>query len=309
MNEFDQSEEASGLNEVLHFIQQLVDGMDDSPEKRKARRALKGITGGHHSSEWLTQILERKSDNPAPIFLEARRIVESNLQLALDCLFDVSTETQSGTVSFARFTLLYFCVDELLAALHLTQHAFVNQAYVHLRSVLEALEKAELFGIQPDLVNLWASTDPSDKKNQLRELSPASVREKLGKDRYDPIYGFFSDFGPHSSFRMAQTRSGFDLKHEERRKLRLWIGGCPFESNVVFSALFLVWVSTKFANKVAEFYIDRLNVQEMKIRLQNALTDSNEFLKLHLIPWAEREGFDTKPIIESIENAPSLKDD
>ncbi len=294
-------EEKTDLNKMLELLRGVVDEMEDSTRKRQAFRALKTITGDHHSCAWLTKILERKSEIKEPIITEARRVFEDILQFAIDCLFDVTSESHEGLVPYAKLTLLYFCVDELLVAAHLTQHAFVNQAYTHLRSVYEALDKAELFEKQPEFVKLWASNAPEDKKTQIKELSPAAVRKKLGKERYDPIYSFFSEFGPHGTFRMAQSRSGIQKNGGKRPKLHIWIGGCPFESNVFLSASFLIWVSTQYACKVAELFGSKIDDREMIPRLYKISNECFEFLNTYYVPWIEKEGIDPKPLKDHIE--------
>ena len=122
------------------------------------------------NAEELVGVLEGKSPQVAPIFGDARKVFTQVLQRVLDLLYNISKKSGSGPGEFAKIGLASFCVTEMLAAFHLAQHSFVNQAYAHVRSVFEHLDKIELFHEQPQWAYLWCSDTPEDAKRALSEL-------------------------------------------------------------------------------------------------------------------------------------------
>jgi len=101
-------------------------------------------------SDVLIAVLEQKPDKKPEIIDDTRVIFTTKLQNVLDFLLDVREKRQQGVAGFAKISLFYLCIDELLTAFHLTQHAFVNQAYSHIRSIFENLDKIDLFHQQPE---------------------------------------------------------------------------------------------------------------------------------------------------------------
>ncbi len=79
------------------------------------------------------------------------------LQILLDVLFDATRRTQKGTADFAKVSLSYWAVDEVLVALHLACRGFSNQAYAHIRTAFEMRDKIELFHGAPEWADLWCS--------------------------------------------------------------------------------------------------------------------------------------------------------
>ena len=165
---------------------------------------------------------------------------------------------------FAKISLFYLCIDELLTAFHLTQHAFVNQAYSHIRSIFENLDKIDLFHQQPEWAEIWASDNPEDRKKVRTELNPSKVRKKLGRDTFDPIYGMFSELGPHGTFRGIKSRSARKVRENEKNpEIHLWIAGCPFEHNYIWLCSFLLYTIIKMLLKITDVYAEYLNEEEI----------------------------------------------
>ena len=109
----------------------------------------------------------------------------------------------SGEAGFAIFQNLARAMTDVLTAFHLVQHAYLNQAYGPLRSVIDACDLVELFAEQPDEAKLWVNTTQPH-----RDFAPRVVREKLGKEPYDPIHGFMSEIGVHPRFLGAKLTGG-----------------------------------------------------------------------------------------------------
>jgi hypothetical protein len=234
------------------------------------------------------------------IFDDVRKIFIRQLQNVVDLLSDVSEHSQNGIASFAKVSLFYFCIDELLAAFHLAQHSYINQAYSHIRTVSESLDKIELFDQQPEWAELWSSQDPKDKMKILNQLSPKAVREKLGREKYDPFYSFFSELGPHGTFKGIQSRSGMSLQRSPSGKplIRLWVGGCPFEHNVIWVSTFLLYTINNVVLKIMLIFEQYFNQDEIKLILKSLVEDYKEFCINHFIPWLQKEGHDTEEFIQ-----------
>jgi len=296
------------LESMFDSAKEKLASMPDSPLKRQGLRIVKMASGVHFDSNSLVQILEKRTEKDLPILKDIRDIFIRHLQIILNLLSDVIANPLRGVNDFAKLSLFYLCVDELLVAFHLAQHSFINQAYTHIRSIFEALDKIELFETKPEWSKLWASDNPKDEKKKWKELSPSAVREKLGKVRYDPLYSYFSEMGPHGSFKNVQSRSGMIKKScsKGRKEFRVWLGGAPFEHNIVSVNSFLLYSLVAVLSKIAIIYGRYLNIEETDGILHKIQVDYRSFFENHFIKWAEREGKDIKPMVELIRNLPSV---
>jgi len=286
--------------ELLKQAKENLSAMPDSQRKREGLRIVKKADGRHFDSKFLVEILEKKSDKNLEIITDTRGIFVRRLQTILDLLSDATDKTQKGIAGFARLSLLYLCIDELLAAFHLAQHFFVSQAYSHIRTVWEALDKVELFHQQPEWAILWSSQDPNDEHKILHELSPAFVRQKLGKNRYDPLYSMFSELGPHGSFKGIQSRTTQKAKtdEDERPQFRIWVGGCPFVHNIVWVNSFLIYTLVMVILKIASVYQPDLTDRELNNILTETKKEIRNFILKHYVGWLKEVGFDPDPLIK-----------
>lgn len=295
------------VNELLEEAPRLIEQMPEGREKREAKRIYKTATGKHFDAESLVKILEQPGRGEREDSKEIRKIFLNRLQDILDLLSDAVEPSRRGVAEFAKLGLFYLCVDELLAAFHMAQHSFVNQAYSHIRSILEALDKIELFNRKPEWAELWASVDPKQEKDQLKELNPASIREKLGRERYDPFYGFFSEFGPHGTFRTIETRSSRKPELvDSRPQIHFWIGGCPFEHNIMFINSYLLFSLGLVLSRVGSIYGHLLNREDVREILDHLIEDDKRFNETHFIPWAQSVGLDVSPLIEHWKKLPEI---
>src|SRR5208282_5002630 len=109
--------------------------------------------------------------------------------------------------------------------------------YGHLRTVYDLLEKVELFLKQPRWADVWAG---GDKKKILKELSPGEVRAKLGKPKFDLAYSMLSELGSHGTFEGVRRRVVKKPTQNNRPQVGIWVGGVPWDSEVVVSISFCV---------------------------------------------------------------------
>lgn len=291
------------MDSLIQVAKSNIDLMEDGVDKTKALRLVRLADEDCLKASALLKILERPTEKDLEILRDTRVFLEKQLQTVLNLLSDVTNKSVRGTDQFAKLSLFYLGVDELLTAFHLSQHSFINQAYTHIRTIHELLEKIQLFHEQPEWAELWSSTEPKDKKKILRELSPASVREKLGKQRFDPIYSMFSELGPHGTFRGIQSRTARRIgqKDEERPKIYMWVGGNPFIHNIVWINSFLLYVLTMVILKLTTVYGSVLNSEELSSILDETQSGMKVFIEKHYVTWLIEEGFDPKPLIDILE--------
>jgi hypothetical protein len=277
------------MDGMASFYEQGLSKIADSPERRKMLRLAGLIKQKHHKAENFLKGLGRPLPKPFPIAEAAKPIFLEALQSVLDLLFDATRVSQNGVAQFATLSMLYWTVDELNVAFYLAERKYTTQAYSHLRTVHDLLEKAELFFLQPQWADVWRS---DDKKKIIRELSPGAVREKLGKAKFDPTYSFLTEMGMHGTFGAVRKRVVQREKVDNRTQIGMWIGGVPFDEEVdaAISASVISVISVLIM--VARVYHDRLNVGEVTAVLPARTRGAMEFLQKHLIEPRKNAGID-----------------
>lgn len=286
------------------MVRASVESMPESPTKRQFSRQLAVAEGKHFLADNLMKGLEAAPAAQHSILSPTRQLCMTLIQRILDILYDVTRQTHHGFAAFAKLGLSYWAVDELLVASHLAQRAFTNQAYTHIRTVYEILDKIELFHVQPEWAEVWASDD--DRK-VLQELRPSAVRRKLGQPKYDPVYSFFSEMGPHGTFKGLQARGVKEVSKGSETtnpRIRLWVGGCPIVHHIVWSSTACVHAVTATLLKVAEVFADDLNQEEIEAILRESIEASVAFIKEHYLGWATGVGLDCSEMVEFLNKAP-----
>ncbi len=247
--------------------EKALPGMPEGTEKRSTARAVAAARKEHFLALDLVAVLERPPAIDHPTVTSTRPIFVNGLQLALDFLFDARSSPTKGKAFFAKYGLAIWAVDELLVAFDLAQRAFVNQAYSHVRTVHEVLDKLELFHSDPTWAEFWI--DKGTAYPHWKELTPAEVRKKLRRERHDPLYNFFSNMGPHMSFRGLQARGGMveDREHPRATSAMFFIAGAPYEHELVVVNVLVAHAALAFAVKIARVFADKLNTEEVNQRL------------------------------------------
>jgi hypothetical protein len=182
-----------------HINNQLPDGV----EKRKMNRLLSATSGKQLQAKRLIDNFPVLRNNDE-VVKKGDGLFEKALQRFLDFMHDISAQAHNGPASFARINLLYWAIDELTAANFLSKRGYTTLTYAHLRCVVEILDKVELFGKRPEMVEIWVDGGPEHEIYQ--KLSPPKVRRLLGRDNKDPIYSHFSHQGAHPTYTAAQMR-------------------------------------------------------------------------------------------------------
>lgn len=278
----------------LPEVKRVKDELPEGREKRELNRMLKEASGKHFSSKVLVKALERTTDRKMGVLKDMRKFFIQRLQNILDFLSDVVEPSKKGHAEFAKIGLFYLCVDELLAAFQLAQHSFINQSYSHIRTVSEALDKIELFNQQPKWAELWMAKILDPKK----EFWPSAVRKKLGKNKIDPLYSFFSELGAHGTFRGIQARTARSKQLVDGRpQIHFWIGGCPQEQHIIWVNVYLLYALTMMLLMIIRVYENFLNQDEVTDVSEGILIDNTQFSEKHFIPWARKAGLDVSPLV------------
>jgi len=267
----------------------------DGPDKRRMLRAIAGTRRKHHRSQDLLRRLGMPYPVPRPIVEAARPIFLEAHQSILDLLWDATQQPQAGVAQFATLGLLYWTVDELTAAFYLAERRYTTQAYNHLRTVHDLLDKAQLFFQQPQWAEVWGSGDNQKIRN---ELSPAAIRKKLGKPRFDPVYGFFTELGTHGTFEALRKRVTQTRKKDGRTQVAMRIGGTPWESEVdtVIACCIMTALSTLIT--IGQVYQTRLHAGEVVAILRSSLESKTAFLQQYFVDPRLKGGIDVSTLTD-----------
>jgi hypothetical protein len=283
------------LNTIATMFENGLKGAADSPNKRQMLRAIAGTRQKHHRSQDLLKRLgmpypiERPLVEAAePVFLEAHQSI-------LDLLWDAAQQPQSGVAQFATLGLLYWTVDELTTAFYLAERRYTTQAYNHLRTVHDLLDKARLFFHHPELAEVWGG---ADKRLIIKELSPKAIRKKLGKPKFDPVYGFFTELGTHGTFEALRKRVTQTGKKDGRTQVEMRIGGTPWEHEVdtVIACCIMTVISTLIT--VGQIYATRLHAGEVIAILRSRVKRKIDFLQEYFVEPRLKAGIDVSALTE-----------
>jgi len=272
---------------IKQYNAQLLTQIPDSKIRRQLARLHASSTGKHFDIEAHIKELESSSEKIDADLRECVRIFTDGLKRINGFMFDITQDSLQGSANFAQISLLMLCVNELLVTLHLLKHRYVNQAYSHIRTTFEHLDKIELFRVVPKWADVWMGDDEKQKWNELR---PAEVRKKLGKDKHDPIYSLFSSLGVHGSFRAVQLQSERKIKSQEKEKLSItfWVGGTPFEHNTVWANAFAIYALYSVLLQMMRSFEGRLNAEEGIEVLKTIFEELKSYILNYFLVWAKK---------------------
>lgn len=283
------------LETIATMFESGLKDLPDSASKRQLLRAVAGTRGKHHRSQDLLKRLGMPYPIQRPLVEAARNIFVEAHQSILDLLWDATQQPQSGVAQFATLGLLYWTVDELTAAFYLAERRYTTQAYSHLRTVHDLLDKAQLFFHDPQWAEVWGS---GDKQKITSELSPGAIRKKLGKPKFDPVYGFFTELGTHGTFEALRKRVTQTRKNDGRTQVAMRIGGTPWESEVdiVIACCIMTVLSTLIT--IGQVYQTRLHVGEVVAVLHSRLDSNIAFLQQYFVEPRLKAGIDASALTE-----------
>jgi len=291
----------ASIEAVEKYNAQLLSQLPDGKIKRQLSRLHASSMGKHFDIEAHVNELESSPKKIDDNLKECVKIFTEGLKHISDLIFDVTQNIIQDSANFAQLSLLIICVNELLVTLHLLKHRYVNQAYSHIRTIFENLEKVELFRIKPQWADVWAGNDEKKKRDELR---PVKVREKLGKEKHDPIYSLFSSLGVHGTFQAVQVQVVRKVKKkEERPSFTAFVGGTPFEHNIVGANGFGIYALYSVLLQLMRSFKQYLNVEEGEEILLKIFNEFKSYTNTHFLSWAKKANLKTGDLELFLENA------
>lgn len=276
------------IDTSVEIFDQAIKTSPDTKETRAIKKLLRTMKRSLPSAQSLIMDMEGKSEIADPVIKETRVFFEKYFQVFLDALYDISIEqTQSGTTSYAILSILFSFVDELIAGFHMAQHAYINQAYTHIRSVLEGLNMIQLFLKDSSFADLWVSNEEKRKRN---ELSPWAVRKKLGI-KEDPIYRFLSTYGPHPTFDYVKSKSArkASLSSNGNSEIHFFLGGTRLIRHIREANFNCILALQLALSIVGKAFPDRLHLEDYTETLKNAASDWKNYLLQHIQFYKDTE--------------------
>jgi hypothetical protein len=286
----------------MGLIEENLAHAPDTPQRRSLLRLAAGARGKHFREESLLKAISGPAVSKYRIVPAAQPVFTEVMQATLDFLHDVTRRTRHGAADFSVLALCFLAVEELNVGFYLAQRTYTTQALAHDRSVSEILNLIDLFKREPKWAETWAS---APTQVLLTELSPAAVRKKLGKPRFDPIFSYLSEFGTHATFRNIQGRtSRKDSSRPGNLHVSMWVAGVAREDSVVLANSFTIMAAVSLLLTVGKTYETELNAQEALERLSRAINASVAFLENEFTTWAKGAGLDTDQMLELLRSKP-----
>jgi len=121
---------------------------------------------------------------------------------------------------------------------------------------------------------------------------------KLGKPKYDPVYGFFSALGPHGSFHAVQARTYRRVERSSKGNPQIyqWLGGCPAQHHIVFVNGAISYGIHLVMVQLVRSFGGLLNAEEAKEVLEHNAAETADHLRRYFLPWAKDNGLDVRQL-------------
>lgn len=134
---------------------------------------------------------------------------------AVEALYDfviaAGRRLQSDERTFAVFHLLARNITDVIAAVHLASHAYLQQAHTLIRPVHENCDLIELFAQNPDEAARWVNSE-----NPGQEFRPGDVRRRIGEPLESrDVYGHLSEMGAHPRFAGSRIAAGLRVRVDD----------------------------------------------------------------------------------------------
>jgi hypothetical protein len=291
------------IDASIEIIDSSLKNAPDTKEYRASKRQLRTLKRNLPSAISLITGLEQKSGIKEPIINETRVLFEKHFQVFLDAVYDAMEGTHEGSSYFAIISMFCMCIDELVTAFHLAQHGFANQAYTHIRTVIENLNLVELFMKDDSFADLWCS---GDEKAKARELSPKEVRKKLGI-KNDPVYRFLSAHGPHGTFDSIRSKSA--RKHKQSAngnpEIHFFLGGTKIVVHLISANCECIQALSLALASVGKAFPDRIHSEDYIGMVKEMAREYKEYITRHVVPFFKESGVDTREL-EDFMNGPFI---
>ena len=270
-------------------LQEAPDGADVRKMKRIVALGRKKHFEAKKFIDYFPTILEKED----LLVNEAVLVLGKTLQCLVDILHDATQDSQEGPTKIAILGLSYWLFDELTVAQYLARRNYSTLAYTHLRSVMEILDKMELFNKKPETAELWAS---GNEREIWKKLSPPRVREMLGRDSLDPIYRYFSEEGSHATFTAMRPRmrkqSGVS---GETPKIAIMIGGMRDSARQMSILIYCIQLGGQAIVMTERVFADRLHDLDITNMVTKLTAETNAFYR-HFLDSFDGSSVDMEPL-------------
>jgi hypothetical protein len=270
-------------------LQEAPDGADVRKMKRIVALGRKKHFEAKKFIEYFPTIMHKED----PLVDEAVLVLGRTLQCLVDILHDATQDSQEGPANIAILGLSYWLFDELTVAQYLARRNYSTLAYTHLRSVMEILDKIELFTKKPEAAELWAS---GNEHEIWKKLSPPRVRELLGRDSLDPVYKYFSEEGSHATFTAMRPRlrKQSDISGEIP-KIAIMIGGMKDSARQMSILIYCIQLGGQAIVMTERAFSDRLHDLDITNMVTELTADTNRFYG-HFLDSFDRSSVNLAPL-------------
>jgi hypothetical protein len=152
-----------------------------------------------------------------------------------------------------------------------------------------------LFFQHPKLAEVWGG---GDERAIIKELSPGAIRKKLGKPKFDPVYGFFTELGTHGTFEALRKRVTQTGKKDGRAQVAMRIGGTPWESEVDTAIACCIMTVLSTLITIAQIYATRLHAGEVVAILRSRFESKIAFLQEYFVGPRLEAGIDVSALTQ-----------
>ncbi len=289
----------SDMGDILsEQLEKSANCMGDGKAKRQISRELSKINGGHFDFSNVIKFLSNPASDTVTINLETEKLFTGVGQNIIDFLYDVSKNSLKRE-KFFIVTLYYSAVDELLVAFHLAQRGFTAQSFHHSRTVLEIINLIKLFENDNKWVYLWLGDDEEMKR---KEFSPSSVRKKLGKPGFDPVYGMLSEMGTHATFNYTKPKSILRMDNLKDISATITLGGNKSSSDYVWTNTACLHSTMMLFSRLTSSFSCYLIEEEVIEIVDKLFNEYKKYLSGDFILWAKENGLDTVEMEEYLKN-------
>jgi hypothetical protein len=293
------------LAKFYEFLSTKLQEAPDGAETRKMKRMVALGRKKHFEAkkfiDYFPTILEKED----LLVEEAVLVLGKTLQCLVDILHDATQDSQEGPAKIAILGLSYWLFDELTVAQYLARRNYSTLAYTHLRSVMEILDKMELFTKKPETAELWVS---GNEREIWKKLSPPRVREMMGRDSLDPVYKYFSEEGSHATFTAMRPRlraqSGIS---GETPRIAIKIGGIKDSARQMSILIYCIQLGGQAIVMTERAFADRLHDLDITNMVTKLTADTNVFYG-HFLDSFDRSSSDMEPLKVQISVLQQMRD-
>ena len=293
------------LQKFYEFLAIKLEGAPDGAGTRKMKRLVALGRKKHFEAKKFIEYFPTILDKEPPLVEEALVILGKTLQCLFDILHDATQDSQDGPAKIAVLGLAYWLFDELTVAQYLARRNYSTLAYTHLRSVMEILDKIELFTQKPETAELWAS---GDEREVWKKLAPPRVRELLGRSSLDPVYKYFSEEGSHSTFTAMRPRLRPQANAPgEDRRIAIMIGGMKDAARQMSILIYCIQLAGQAIIMTESAFKERLDDVDIATMITTLTAETNVFYG-HFFNSFDRSVANMEPLAVQMEVLQRMRD-